>query len=329
MPFQHYENNARGTLSVAVSSTSQATLTLQTGEGARFPSPLNPDFVLVTIDDGTNIEICKCIARSGDVLTVLRGQEHTTAQASFATGARVEARLTGGTVERWPVRWSFDMKWIRPTANVASWHVLGVTLPTVVNSQIAGTLTNSSAREQNERIRHVCANSAQNPISKRLAQPTVSGQNGYRYAFRFGFAIVPNSSHWFYGLVNTTGAVTSVHPPSSLINAIAIGYDNGTLGSQLSVYNNDASGAAVKNALNSYFTVTTQGWYEFGIEADPSGSAIEYYVKRLDISSIPDFVGSLTADLPANSLWLSPYFHGSTMVTSGIAVEDGGMVWRS
>ena len=82
MPFQEFTNNAFSTLSVAVSSNTQASLTDQTGHGARYPSPNAPDYFLVTLDDGTNIEICKCIAISGDVLTVLRGQEGTTAQAS-------------------------------------------------------------------------------------------------------------------------------------------------------------------------------------------------------------------------------------------------------
>lgn len=52
------------------------------------------DFVSLTIDDGTNIEIVHCTAASGaGTLTVSRGEEGTTGTA-FADGTVVEARLT-------------------------------------------------------------------------------------------------------------------------------------------------------------------------------------------------------------------------------------------
>lgn len=52
------------------------------------------DFVSLTIDDGTNIEIVHCTAANGTgTLTVSRGEEGTTAVA-FADSVAVEARLT-------------------------------------------------------------------------------------------------------------------------------------------------------------------------------------------------------------------------------------------
>jgi hypothetical protein len=329
MPFQLFANNAESTLSIAVSSNTQATLTVQSGHGARFPSPTNADFFLVTLDDGTNIEVCKCVARSSDALTVLRGQEGSTAQSSFAIGTRVGLYLTEGTITRFPVRWFFDTKWIKIAANVASWQPMGSVLPTIVGGTAAGALTNSSFREQNERIRQTTSNSANTPASFRIPQPMISGQAGYRAQYRFGFALVPNSSHFFIGAVGTTGAVTSVHPPTSLFNAVVVGWDNAAFGTQLSVYHNDGSGNAVKVATNSFFTVTTQAWYEFGLEANPGGTGIEYRLRRLDISSINDFTGVLTTNIPANSLWLTHYGHGATMVASQLAWENGGVIWRT
>ena len=54
---------------------------------------------MVTIEDRRSgqIEICECTQRSGDSLTVLRGQEGTTAQA-FEAGATVSNRLTAQTL---------------------------------------------------------------------------------------------------------------------------------------------------------------------------------------------------------------------------------------
>ena len=328
MPFQVFANNSKSTLAVAVSSNTQASLTVQTGHGARFPTITAPNFFQVTLDDGTNIEICKCIAISGDVLTVLRGDEGTTAQASFATGTKVELRWTE-LGQDYTFESAQMANFIRPVANVISYHVMGATLPTRVGSNVAGTLTNSSFREANNRIRVTVGNSAQFPIHTRLAQPTVSGQNGYYASWRFGFAQVTNSSHFFLGWINTTGVVASVHPPSSLTNAIVVGWANaGSLqGTNLSIWRNDGAGSAVQLDLGSYFNVNTQAFYEFNISQQPGNARIDYSVRRLDISSIADARSFFTTDIPPASLWLSPMLHGVSMVTSALAVEDGGVVW--
>lgn len=331
MPFRLWANNATSTLSVAVSSAGQASLTLQSGEGARFPSLTNPCIYAVTLDDGTNIEVCTVVARASDVLTVLRGQEGTTAQASFATGTKVQLRVTKATMDYMAYIGTGHMRGaIKPQANVASWFVEGSTVPTDVNSRIAGTLTNSSWREQNPRIRHATANSAQNRTSSRVAQPMWNIANGFIVRSRFGFALVPNSSHCFIGFINTTGLMASLHPPSSMTNMIGVGWHNaGSLqGTFLNLYWN-AAGVATYYSLGSYFSVNTQAWYEFEISALPGNSRIDWVARRLDISSIADVGSYLTANIPGNSLWLSPLLHATTMVTSGIAIENGGITWAS
>lgn len=88
-----FTNNATGKLGsdVAVGDTS---IILQTGMGAPFPSPSGGDYFPATLvkSDGT-LEIVKCTARSGDVITVVRSQEGTTAKA-FSIGDRVSLRIT-------------------------------------------------------------------------------------------------------------------------------------------------------------------------------------------------------------------------------------------
>lgn len=331
MPRVYIANNASGTLSVAVSSNTQATLTLQTGEGALFPSVTAPNHYYVTLDDGTNVEVCRVVAISGDALTVLRGQDGTTAQASFATGTVCEMRPNIDALEHnfLPIRALPRAKWVRAAGNVASWQPQGATVMTLINSSIAATLTNSSYRESQERIRQAQANSAQNPIGCRLAQPTVSVGQGFRFVTRFGFATVPNSSHYFIGLCNTTGLHTSVHPPSSIISGIGIGWANGALNSELSIFTNDNTGNAVSRALGSYYTVQTPAWYELELEAQAGVARIDYRVRRLDVSSIPTIGSYFTADIPGNSLWLSPHIFGATMVTSQFLAECGGFFWES
>ena len=331
MPLQLLQNNAKSTLATAIAASTTASLVLQTGHGARFPQPNagSGDYFMVTMDDGTNVEVCKCIDRTTDTLTVLRGQEGTTAQTTFAIGTRVECRWTKDSAMKIAKRQFLRVKWVRPAFATTSWHVLGVTLPTVVNSQLAGTLTNSSVRDQNERIRLTHANSAQNPIEWRIAQAAMNGADGYRAVFRFGTFIAPHSSHFFIGLVNTTGAVNSVHPPTSLTQAIGIGWDGAGMGSaNLAIYASGA-GPATKIDLGSNFNINTMAWIEVEFFTQGNATRIDYTVRRLDISSIADVSSFLSTNIPSNSLYLSPYAHGATMVTSGMAVDHGGLWWES
>ena len=93
-----FANNAYGTLNASI-STSDASLTLASGQGARFPSLGAGDFFYCTlIDTSNNLEVVKCTARASDVLTITRAQESTTARA-FTVGARVELRVTAAGLE--------------------------------------------------------------------------------------------------------------------------------------------------------------------------------------------------------------------------------------
>jgi hypothetical protein len=93
-----FTNNAASGLVYPITST-DVTLYLNGGSGALFPQPSGGNYFIVTLISALtgNIEIVKCIARSGDILTVIRAQEGTTAQ-SFATGDAVQLRITAGSL---------------------------------------------------------------------------------------------------------------------------------------------------------------------------------------------------------------------------------------
>ena len=87
------KNNAFGTISAGISS-SDTTIVLDTGQGARFPTLGSGDFFFGTlVDTSNNIEVVKVTARSTDSMTVTRAQDNTTARA-FAIGDRFELRPT-------------------------------------------------------------------------------------------------------------------------------------------------------------------------------------------------------------------------------------------
>lgn len=93
-----FRNNATSVLRQDTPAGS-ITLTLPSGEGARFPAPVAPDLATVTIEDRRTgqLEICTLTARVADVLTVVRAQENTLAQ-DFDAGATVSNRMTAGTL---------------------------------------------------------------------------------------------------------------------------------------------------------------------------------------------------------------------------------------
>jgi len=84
-------NNAFGTISAGINS-SATTVTLDSGQGARFPTLGGSDhFYGTLIDTSNNVEIIKVTARSTDSMTVVRAQDNTTARA-FSIGDRFELR---------------------------------------------------------------------------------------------------------------------------------------------------------------------------------------------------------------------------------------------
>jgi len=98
---QLFTNNASALL-ISDLLVADTTITLAPGEGDQFPLPDSGDdesFAMLTLEDvGGNIEIVKMPERSGDILTIIRGQE-STIPSGFATGSRVEARLTAGSLD--------------------------------------------------------------------------------------------------------------------------------------------------------------------------------------------------------------------------------------
>jgi len=91
-------NNAFATVPAAVTSI-QTSLTVTTGQGARFPSLGGSDYFYATlVDVSGNYEIVKVTARTDDAMTVVRGQEGTLA-IPFPANSRLELRVTAENID--------------------------------------------------------------------------------------------------------------------------------------------------------------------------------------------------------------------------------------
>ena len=87
-----FTNFAESKLAADITDTSP-TLRVQDGDGSKFPA--QGDFFAV-LSDGLNSEIVRCTARNGDVLTVTRGQDGTTA-LPWAAGTEIRHTMTAAT----------------------------------------------------------------------------------------------------------------------------------------------------------------------------------------------------------------------------------------
>lgn len=87
------KNNATSLIPAALSSTA-TTLTITTGDGAKFPTLSTGDYFQLTITDvAGNYEIVKVTARADDTMTIVRAQSGTLA-VPFPAYSRAELRVT-------------------------------------------------------------------------------------------------------------------------------------------------------------------------------------------------------------------------------------------
>lgn len=103
-----YSNNANSVLADSITPT-DTTINLDAGTGSLFPSPVSgKSFFYITITShiapNTVYEICQVIGRSGDVLTVNRGQQGSTAQ-SWSVNDLVLQAVTKSTLDQFVQPW--------------------------------------------------------------------------------------------------------------------------------------------------------------------------------------------------------------------------------
>ena len=129
MPTLIYTNNAVSSLAGPISST-VTSIVLQAGTGAEYPNPSPGQYFTITMipaSSGIPGEIMYCTARSGDTLTVLRGQEGTSPTA-YAAGDNVSCQVTAGGLGTFA---QVTLYAGNPNGNVAGWAGSSGSIPSV------------------------------------------------------------------------------------------------------------------------------------------------------------------------------------------------------
>lgn len=92
-----FTNNASTTLASGIAAGATS-ITVATGQGALFPTISGSNFFYATLANASNVlEIVKVTGRTGDVMTVTRGQDGTTATA-YNIGDKFELRPTAAAL---------------------------------------------------------------------------------------------------------------------------------------------------------------------------------------------------------------------------------------
>ena len=209
-----FKNNAKTTLASGINSSATS---ITVSDGSVFPSLTGSDIFFVTFDDGTNNEIVKVTARSGNTLTVVRAQESTTAR-SFSTGDEAQLRLTAGILGL------FSQTGVAITDEIEAYlDANGLTFPDNVKAQFgAGNDlqifhdgTTSNIKDAGTGILQLTTNGAAVQIydsanTTAMARFNTGGQINLNYAGELRFATIGNGVrlHAAGGNFNTTASQT-------------------------------------------------------------------------------------------------------------------------
>jgi hypothetical protein len=192
---------------------------------------------------------------------------------------------------------------------------------TVVHPVLAPTNLSTSARRW-----RVTSAATENSVSEERAPITLCwrgndpGLGGWTYTNRISLTTVPALSRWFFGMLATTGALSTTKDPTELTNMVGFGFTQGT-DTNWQVYHNDASGTVTKIDMGASFPVSSlTNLYTFYIHSAPNGSSI--WVRAVEEVSGAVFEQEITTDIPANTVFLSVRNYANNGGTAAAVAYD-------
>jgi len=248
-------NNAFGTLNAGINS-SVTTLVLAAGQGSLFPTLTAGDYFYATlIDTSNNLEIVKVTARSTDTMTIVRGQDNTTARA-YSTNDRFELRPTAILFNE-----KANANEYLPLTGGALTNKLGVGTSTLTNMvNVAGAIQSSAvltavepttiAMSQESGFGRVAAFGANSSTPGVLDLMVISSNGGVQKGVR----------------IDSLGRMTISHQPRFLAERSGdqSGYNADSQGDVVIVYNSTSQNIGSHfNTSTGKFTAPVAGMYAF------------------------------------------------------------------
>jgi len=129
----------------------------------------------------------------------------------------------------------------------------------------------------------------------------------------------------FFGLYGFTAALATTLTLATVINCIGIGFQRGTH-CRWQLVANDGTGGPTLTDMGASFAIATGGVLTLFIAAAPNGGSV--WVRVMDQVSGAVFEQEITADVPANTQFPSPWLFMNNGATAAAVAAVAYEWWR-
>lgn len=211
--------------------------------------------------------------------------------------------------------WSYE-----PLANVTTAASLtGHSIVAVGTATASGALASTNGQTRTRHLKYRVTTAAVNAIASiRQANSTHARVNGFSVVLcagpDTGVTTSGSTDRFWMGLRASTSAPTDVEP-SSLVNAIGLGYD--AADTTMQIMHNDGSGTATKvNTGMAVPATDSSGMFKLHLWCEAGSSTVQYVVTNLTDGT--EFSGTISTDLVASTTFMSWQAYHSVGATSSV-----------
>ena len=146
-----------------------------------------------------------------------------------------------------------------------------------------------------------------------------AGLGGWTFVTRISLTTLQATGMGFFGLYGSTAALATTLTLAAATNCIGIGFQRGSH-TRWQLVANDGTGAPTLTDMGASFAIATGGVLTLYIAAPPNGGSV--WVRVVDEVSGAVLEQEITADLPANSQFLSPRLFMNNGATAAVVAYD-------
>jgi hypothetical protein len=146
-----------------------------------------------------------------------------------------------------------------------------------------------------------------------------AGLGGWTFVTRLSLTTLQTTGMGFFGLYGSTAALATTLTLATVLNCVGVGFQRGTHANWQLVAN-DGTGAPTLTDLGASFAIATSGVLTLYVAAAPNAASV--WVRLVNEVSGAVFEAEITADLPANTQFLSPRLYLNTGATAAAVAYD-------
>lgn len=146
-----------------------------------------------------------------------------------------------------------------------------------------------------------------------------AGLGGWTFVTRLSLTTLQATGMGFFGLYASTAALATTLTLATVLNCVGIGFQRGTH-ANWQLVTNDGTGAPTLTDMGASFAIATGGVLTLYVAAAPNAASV--WVRLVNEVSGAVFEAEITADLPANTQFLSPRLYLNTGATAAAVAYD-------